>query len=140
MHDWLELLDAQHHSQVVIGAEVLGGVALSQVECPLLNVYDLVTEMAKFHVAEVLSKVVDAVLGEEGFQVVEAVTKRHHRYVLVHDKTHGSLELRWKLLLEVCACPQEQIHDRSQLLFLELMDGWHYDDLPAIFPTSFVCL
>ena len=31
MHDWLELFDAQHHSQVVISAEVLGRVSLSQV-------------------------------------------------------------------------------------------------------------
>ena len=31
MHDWLELFDAQHYSQVVISAEVLGRVSLSQV-------------------------------------------------------------------------------------------------------------
>ena len=88
--------------------------------------------MTKLHVAEVLSKVIDAVFGEQGFKVVEAVAERHQGYVLVHYKTHGPFELRRELFLEVCAGPQEQVHHFSELLFLKLEDGWH-DKLPANF-------
>ena len=76
--------------------------------------------------AEVFPEVVDRLLGEERLNVVEAVAQEHHRDVLLHDQSHGPLELRGELLVKVGASPQEQIDYLSKFLFLERVGLGHF--------------
>jgi len=96
-----ELLNAQEDSQVVVCQVLLGRIALAQLERPLLDVDDLVAQVAEFQVAPVLTEVIYRILREQSVDYCESVVHHDAWDVLRHNQSHWSFKLGWELLIEV---------------------------------------
>ena len=84
---------------------------MSQLERPLLDQEDFVSEHTELYVSVVPFVLHDGILSEVCIHGEISVTEEYHGDVLIHDDTHGLLELTWELLLEVCTSLQEDLHE-----------------------------
>ena len=118
MGDGPELLHYQEHLQILVGVVLLPRVAVPQLQRPLLHKQDSGPQLAELEVTVVFAEVVYALLGEEGFDVKEAIAERDERDVFEHEQLHGAHILLRELFFKVGSCLKEQLDQGSYLLLL----------------------